>query len=67
MAKLYYGPDFGTITVRNDDDVADLKNEIEVTAEQALAVAAFQAAGQLANISTSLDEISSGLGALERK
>ena len=56
MAKLYYGASYGTITVREDDD--PVAGEIEVTAEQAIAVMASQVAAQLGNISESLDEIS---------
>ena len=67
MAKLFYGPDYGTITVRADDDASDLKNEIEVTPEQASAIAASQSVNMLQGIAESLSEISTALSAIGQK
>ena len=60
MAKLFYGPDYASISVVADGDKPS-RNDIEITAEQALAVAASQIATMLQNIHSSLDEIAAQL------
>lgn len=54
MAKLYYGPDYGTISVREDDDKPS-GNEIEITAEQASALGLSSIARALDNLYTALE------------
>ena len=66
MAKLYYGPDYGTISVRKDDE-APGRDDIEVTPEQALAVAAFQISQALHNLTDPLNDISTAVGGIAQK
>jgi hypothetical protein len=60
MAKLVYGPDFGTISVVADDDKIN-DGDHEVTAEQASAIGTWQSAQMLKAICDSLDEIAAQL------
>ena len=57
MAKLVYGPDHGTLSVRADDDKYAHEGDIEVTPEQALAVAASQIALGISNLYDALELI----------
>ena len=65
MARLYYGADYGTISVRADDDPSD--REIELTAEQALAMAAWHIAQSLGSMSEGISDLSINVSALSRK
>jgi hypothetical protein len=58
MAKLFYEQDFGTIAVRADDDEHCNQGEIEVTAEQATALAAGQIALALSYLYEAFQDIS---------
>jgi hypothetical protein len=64
MAKLYYGPDYATISVRADDDTSGMEREIEVTAEQALALAASQIGLALGSLIEAVNDISSAIGSV---
>jgi hypothetical protein len=60
MAKLYYGPDYATISVRADGDT-DVGNDIEITAEQALALAASQVGTMLSNLVDAVSDVASAI------
>jgi hypothetical protein len=61
MAKLYYGPNLGTISVRHDHDADDFGNQIEITAEQALALAASNVALALNNLVDTVSDVVSAI------
>jgi hypothetical protein len=66
MAKLYYSADYGTISLRADDDTHGLQHDIEITAEQAIAFAVSQLAAALSNLHDPISEIRSAIADLAR-
>jgi hypothetical protein len=60
MAKLFYGPDYGTISVRADDEEPS-DSDIEVTAEQANAVATWQVAQAISNLYSVFEDMAANL------
>jgi hypothetical protein len=66
MAKLFYERDHGSILVKADDDTSRQGNEIEVTPEQATAVALSRAASMLGSIADALFEIEAQIPAISR-
>jgi hypothetical protein len=62
MAKLFYRPEYGLIAVRTDEDMSEREDHMEVTAEQALAIANTQIAYALTSIAEELNEVAGQLG-----
>ena len=62
MAKLFYRPEYGLIAVRTDEDMSEREGHMEVTPEQALAIANTQIAYALTNIAEELKEVAGQLG-----
>ena len=63
MAKLYYSPGSGTTTVRADDDIAD-RHDIEITADQATALALDRVAAALRNLHDPIDSLHDPIGSI---
>ena len=62
MAKLLYRPGYGLIAVRTDEDMSEIEDHMEVTAEQALAIANIQIAQALNSIAEELNDVAGQLG-----
>jgi hypothetical protein len=62
MAKLFYRPEYGLIAVRTDEDMSEREDHMEVTPEQALAIANTQIAYALNSIAEELNQVAGQLG-----